>query len=122
MKEAELPCRRNFNTFEDAGYEPTERVPASVVAYRDERIEAAKHLCATCPLIEQCRADLEKMVRAGWEPWGVRAGLDVTEQAALARKGWLCKQCESNPVEVRGLPCDSCVTAAVQVRREAMAS
>ena len=82
----------------------------------------AKALCATCPLIEQCRADLEKMVRAGWEPWGVRAGLDVTEQAALAGAGWLCKQCESNPVEVRGLPCDSCVTAAVQVRREAMAS
>lgn len=48
-------------------------------AKRQRREEAAKALCATCPVIEQCR---EHALRVQ-EPYGVWGGLTESERAKL---------------------------------------
>lgn len=50
---------------------------------RRRRAEAAKAICATCPVIEQCR----EAAIAAREPYGVWGGMTEEERAAAIKEG-----------------------------------
>ena len=74
-----------------------------------ELIEACKSICATCPVLAQCKADLVSQLGTRvYAPAGVRAGLDRHEQWDLQQTlPTTCRQCESE-VPTIGTTCDKC--------------